>query len=252
MSFKTKPFPSILCGIFLSASGLSQHALADEASIAVAANFSATAKVLKEAFEAHSDHTVTFSFSSTGKLYTQITHGAPFDAFFSADAARAELLTETTKAPKETLFTYAQGQLALYSTVIDVNEEILKSKNIQPLGLANPKLAPYGLAAQQTLEKLDLWSDYAEKRVLGDSVTQAFQMANTGAVQAGFVALSQVIDQDESTYWIVPSSLYDPIIQKAVVTERGIDNEAAHAFIDFVKSEQGKAIIKQQGYQTEF
>jgi molybdate transport system substrate-binding protein len=226
-------------------------AFAQQATIAVAANFSATAKALKAAFEAQSDHSLTLSFSSTGKLYTQITHGAPFDAFFSADAVRAEQLTTATQAPKESLIIYAKGQLALYSTVMPVGEQALKQLSINPIGLANPKLAPYGFAAQQVLEALSLWPHYSKTRVLGDSVTQAFQMADTGAVQAGFVALSQVMDKPKDQVWVVPSHLYDPIIQKALITERGKDNQAAKAFLDFVQSPEGRAIIERSGYDTQ-
>jgi molybdate transport system substrate-binding protein len=242
----------VRCTVLVLLICLPRIALCQTAQIAVAANFSSAANALKTAFEENSEHTISLSFSSTGKLYTQILHGAPFDAFFSADAKHAEQLISSTQASAESVFTYATGQLALFSVNTPIGPDTLTSHHIDTLAIANPKLAPYGEAAQQVLEHLGQSSYYANKLVQGDSVTQTYQMTYTGAASAGFVALSQVINQSKDRYWIVPQTMYAPILQKAVITEKGRTNEAIDAFFKFVKSREGQTIISHHGYTTTF
>lgn len=232
---------------------------ADEITLAVAANFSRAAKALAAEFEQHSGHRVQLSFGSTGAHYAQIINGAPFDAFFAADEKTPERLEDDGRIKRGSRFTYAEGQLILWSAkadLVDPEGKVLQSGKFTHLALANPRLAPYGQAAQQTLESLGLAEQLQEKIVRGENISQAYQFIHTGAAELGFVALAQLVDPtDRSTgssgsnisgsYWVVPPQLYQPIKQQAVLLN---DKKAAQAFVDFVRSDRGRTIIRSHGY----
>ena len=227
---------------------------ADELTIAVAANFTRAAKQLVAEFEQHSTHRVHLAFGSTGAQYAQIIHGAPFDAFFAADARTPMRLEEDGRIQPGSRFTYARGQLILWSPkvgVVDPEGKVLQRGDFAHLAMANPRLAPYGLAAQQTLEALGVAEKLQEKLVRGENISQAHQFIHSGAAGLGFVALAQIIDPEKpeqisGSYWRVPADLYEPIEQQAVLLS---DKKAAREFVDFVRSEKGKGIIRAYGYE---
>jgi molybdate transport system substrate-binding protein len=226
---------------------------ADKVRIAVAANFTAPAKELAASFETHTGHQTLLSFGSTGKLFTQITHGAPYHVFLAADAERPELTIKNKLGVDGSSFTYAIGQLALYSqdkNLIAKSSKALLEPGIHKVAIANPKIAPYGSAAIEVMEKLGLYPQLKSKLVRGENIAQTYQFAFTRNAQLGFVARSQVINQP-GHFWPIPPELYTPIKQDTVLLTKGADNKAAIAFLDFLKSERAKAIISRYGYRLE-
>ena len=229
--------------------------LAEEIKVAVASNFTAPMKEIAAAFERSSGHRVTLSFGSSGKIFAQIKHGAPFQVFFSADRAKPEALEKERLVVPETRFTYAVGALALWSTkpgLVDDAATRLKSEDFKKLALANPKLAPYGAAAVEVLENLNLKEVTEAKWVYGENISQTYQFVGTGNAELGYVALSQTMDNGRITTgfaWIVPGELHHPIRQDAVLLKRGAHSDAARALLRFVRGEKGREIIESYGYQ---
>jgi len=223
-----------------------------EARIAVAANFAPALRALVEAFEAHHDGRIAIVVGSTGKLYAQIHHGAPFDALFAADERRPMLLDNEGRARAGSRFTYAIGRLALWSPDagrVDVAGRVLSEGRFRHLAIANPKLAPYGRAAQQVLEARGLWQTLRPRLVRGENVGQAWQFVHSGNAELGFVALSQVRQREQAlagSHWVVPQALYAPIVQQAVLLT---DNPLAADFLRFVQGDGGRAMIASFGYQ---
>jgi molybdate transport system substrate-binding protein len=228
-------------------------ALAADTSVAVAANFTEPAKEIAAAFKAKTGNTATLSFGSSGQFYTQISHGAPFEVFLSADAERPQKAEAEGFAAPKARFTYAVGRLVLYSKtagLVDNAAAVLKGGKFEKIAIADPAAAPYGLAAVQTMTKLGLYDRLKPKIVQGSSITQAYQFVDTGAAELGFVALSQVINQPGGSRWVVPARYHAPIDQQAVLLKTGQDNPAAKAFMTFLKSPAAIAIIKRYGYET--
>lgn len=223
-------------------------ALAAEALAAVAANFAKPVEALAARFQAETGHTIKVSLGSTGKLYAQIANGAPFDLFLAADQARPEKAEAEGLAVPGSRFTYASGRLALIrSDGGEPSLDFLKEGAFRHLAIANPKLAPYGLAAEQAMSGLGLLEQLRPKLVFGENIGQTFAMAATGNAEAGFVALSQVT----GPRWVVPADLHAPIHQDAVLLTRSADNEAAKGFLAYLRSEEGRQIIRGFGYDTE-
>jgi molybdate transport system substrate-binding protein len=236
----------------LAASGVR----AEEINIAVASNFTAAMREIVEAFEQTSGHQVKLSFGSSGKFFAQIQHGAPYQAFFSADQAKPVALEAAGQVVPGSRFTYAIGALALWSPktgFIEGNAQRLHSGAFNKLALANPRLAPYGAAAIEVLEKLECKEATREKWVQGENISQTYQFVRTGNAELGFVALSQIMQQGEisqGSWWLVPSELYSPIRQDAVVLKGGKDSAATQALMQFIRGEQAGAIISAYGYHT--
>ncbi|WP_213880184.1 molybdate ABC transporter substrate-binding protein [Pseudomonas sp. dw_358] len=230
-------------------------AWADDVQVAVAANFSAPVQAIAQQFEKDTGHKLLASFGATGQFYTQIKNGAPFEVFLAADDATPAKLEAEGDTVKGSRFTYAVGTLALWSAkegYVDAKGEVLAKNQYQHLSIANPKAAPYGLAATQVLSKLDLTEATRPKIVEGQNITQAFQFVSTGNAELGFVALSQIYKDGTLTSgsaWIVPASLHDPIRQDAVMLIKGQGNPAAQALMDYLKGPKAVAIIKSYGYE---
>lgn len=227
-------------------------AQADDVHVAVAANFTAAMKEIAADFEKSSGHHAVLSFGSTGKLYTQIAHGgAPFEVFLAADQRRPELLEKEGLANGR--FTYAVGKLVLWSSDVNraVGEQSLREGDFDKLAIANPKTAPYGAASVEMMRNLGLYEQLQPKLVLGDSISQTHQFVATGNAQLGFVALAQIVLDDSGSRWPVPDNLYTPIRQDAVLLNRGKDNPAAPALIDYLKSDAARAVIHKFGYGAE-
>ncbi|MEG2391385.1 MAG: molybdate ABC transporter substrate-binding protein [Pseudomonas sp.] len=230
-------------------------AQADEVQVAVAANFTAPIQAIAADFEKDTGHKLVAAYGATGQFYTQIKNGAPFEVFLSADDTTPEKLEREGDTVKGSRFTYAVGTLALWSAkdgYVDTKGEVLKKNEYQHLSIANPKTAPYGLAATQVLEKLKLTEATKTKIVEGQNITQAYQFVSTGNAELGFVALSQIYKEGKVTSgsaWIVPASLHDPIRQDAVILSKGKDNAAAKALVEYLKGPKAAAVIKSYGYQ---
>lgn len=234
---------------------LSPTVSAGEVAVAVAANFTDTTKSLAELFRKETGHTLSASFGSTGKLYAQIKNGAPFDVFMAADVRRPELVESEGDGVAATRFTYARGKLVLWNprpNAFDKGADYLQQQPFARLAMANPKTAPYGLAAQQVMEHVGLFGELQPKLVRGDSIAQTFQFVASGNAQAGFVALSQVKawPEGKGTLWSIPQEFYQPIDQQAILLKRGQNNEAAAAWLDFLKSPAAIRIIRDYGYDT--
>ncbi len=227
-------------------------ALAGDVSVAVAANFTKPAEKLGAAFAAGTGDSVTLSFGATGQLYTQISQGAPFEVFLAADAKRPAQAVAEGLGVEGTAFTYAVGKLVLYSPTLDVTggEDVLSDRAYHHLAIADPKTAPYGAAAVEVLAKLGLSDAVAARLVTGESVAQTLQFVDSGNAELGLVALSQVAEKPGSQVWLVPQEFYAPILQDAVLTKVGEANPAARAFLDFLRSDEARAIIEKYGYEV--
>lgn len=227
--------------------------IADEIRVAVASNFINTIKSIAENYENSTGQKVTLIFGATGKHYAQIKNGAPFDAFFAADIYRPKLLEDEGVALPGSRFTYAIGKLILWSPkvgFVDSEGKLLKEKNFRHLAIANPKLAPYGKAAQEVLRDRGLWGALKGRMVRGENIGQTFQFVKSGNAELGFVAYSQVKRPGhpvEGSFWEVPQSLYSPIEQQAILLK---DKEAARAFLSFMKNDESLDIIRGYGYDT--
>lgn len=234
----------------------SSFTLAQGTNIAVASNFTAPMKHLVKVFEQDTNYKIKLSFGSSGKFYAQIKHGAPFDIFFSADQTKPLALLKDNLAVKNSQFTYAIGALALWSNlpnIEQVNASTLQQNTYNKLAFANPKLAPYGTAALQVLNNLNLSNLTRSKWVQGENISQTYQFISTGNADLGFIALSQIKNQDlinKKAIWIVPNHLYQPIKQDATLLKRGEHKQAAKQFMVFMQSNKAKRIIHSFGYQT--
>lgn len=226
---------------------------ADGIRVAAASNVTGVARALAEQFEADTGHDVVLAFGSTGKQYAQIRNGAPFDAFLAADVERPRRLEEEGIAIAGSRFTYARGALVLWSPepgLVDNEGRVLEEGGYRHLAVANPKLAPYGRAARQVLDERGLWDATQDRRVMGENIAQTFQFVRTGNAELGFVAASQLVTNESSekgSSWPVPQSLHDPIDQQAVLLR---DNQAARDFLAFLRSEAGRAMFREFGYEA--
>lgn len=242
---------SLLALGLLFASG----AIADEVKVAVAANFTAPIKAIAAEFEKATGHKLVASFGATGQFYAQIKHGAPFDVLLAADDTTPVRLEREGAAVPGSRFTYAIGSLVLWSAdtgYLDGTEAALKAGQFKHLSIANPKAAPYGLAAMQVLAKLGLSEAVQAKLVEGQNITQAHQFVSTGNAELGFVALSQVYKDGKvssGSAWIVPDTMYDPIKQDAVILEQGANNPAATALVEYLQGAEAARVIESFGYK---
>lgn len=233
----------------------SSGALADEVQVAVAANFTAPIQAIAADFEKDTGHKLVAAYGATGQFYTQIKNGAPFEVFLAADDTTPEKLEKEGDTVKGSRFTYAVGTLALWSAkegYVDGKGEVLLKNQYQHLSIANPKAAPYGLAATQVLAKLKLTEATQAKLVEGQNITQAYQFVSTGNAELGFVALSQIYKDGKvssGSAWVVPADMHDPIKQDAVILNKGKDNPAAKALVEYLKGPKAAAVIKSYGYQ---
>ncbi|HSG23135.1 MAG TPA: molybdate ABC transporter substrate-binding protein [Azonexus sp.] len=242
-----------LSALFLSF--LASAALqAGEVQVAVAANFTGPMQQITAEFEKDSGHKAVLSFGATGKFYAQIVNGAPFEVFLSADDTTPAKLEKEGHAVPGSRFTYAVGKLVLWSAkpdLVDAKGEILKSGNFNKLAIANPKTAPYGAAAIETLKKLNLQEAVQPKFVQGENISQTLQFVSTGNADLGFVALSQVFKDGKissGSAWIIPGEFHNPIYQDAAILAKGKDNPVAGALLAYLKGDKAKAIIKSFGY----
>ena len=227
---------------------MSAHAA--EFRVAVAANFRDACSEIGRAFGEATGHSALFSFGPTGQLYAQITQGAPYDVFLAADRARVEHALAEGLAVKGSRQTYASGRLVLFSmdTSLVTGPETLTGAGFERLAIAEPAIAPYGLAAIQVLRALAVHDRIRDRVVRGQSVAQAYQFVHSANADLGLVALSQVVLHEKGSRWIVPERLHEPILQDAVLLRHGTANAAAKAFLEFLQSPQADAVRARFGY----
>ena len=242
--------PSLLLAGLL----LSLNANAGEVQVAVAANFTAPMQRIAAEFEKDSGHKATLMSGATGKFYAQISHGAPFEVFLSADDETPARLEKDGLAVAGSRFTYATGRLVLWSPVdgrVDGEGKVLRDQSIRHIAIANPKTAPYGQAAIETLQAMGLLGSLQGKFVQGENIAQAFQFVQTGNAELGFVALSQVWKDGRlasGSGWVIPAGQHQPIRQDAVLLSRASGNPAARALLDYLRSSAGRQTIQAYGY----
>ncbi len=226
---------------------------AGDVQVAVAANFTDTAKDIAVAFEKKTGNHVVMSFGSSGTFLSQIEQGAPFEVFLSADAERPTKLEADGFGITGTRFVYAYGTLVLWSATpgfVDDKGAVLAKGQFDHLSIADPAAAPYGVAAVETLKKLGLYDKLQSKIVKGTSIAQAYTFVNSGSAELGFVALSQIYKFKRGSVWYVPHEDYTPIDQQAVLLKPGAADPAAKAYLDFLKSPEAITIIKSYGYEV--
>ena len=231
------------------------HVSAAEVQVAVAANFTAPMKRIAEEFEKDTGHKAVISVGSTGKFYAQIINAAPFDVFLSADDETPARLEKEGFAAAGSRFTYATGRLVLWSAkpaLVDDKGAVLVRTDFKRLAVAASKVAPYGMAAVETLTKIGMLPLLQAKLVTGESIGQTFSMVSTGNAELGFVAMSQVFEDGRlksGSAWVVPANLHSPLKQDAVLLTRGKANPAALQLLVFLKSGQARAIMNSFGYE---
>jgi len=231
-----------------------QASWAAEVSVAVAANFSAPMQKIAQIFAQETGHTAVLSIGSTGHFYAQIKNGAPYQVLLAADDATPRMIEKDGLGIAGSRFTYAIGQLVLWSKqpgFVDGQGEILRSGKFQRIAIANPKLAPYGAAAMETVNQLGLWPTLQPKLVQGENIAQTYQFVASENAQLGFVALSQVLVDgklSQGSAWVVPAKLHTPIQQEAILLTHGRDQPAALALMRFLRTERSQALIRAHGY----
>ncbi len=233
---------------------LASVARADEVSVAVAANFAGPLTKIGEGFTAATGHALKVSVGATGKFYTQIQAGAPFEVLIAADDETPKKLIAENLAVRGSNFSYAIGKLVLWSAqpgYVDDQGAVLAAGKFAHLAIANPKLAPYGQAGVDVMKARGLTEAIAPKLVIAESIAQAYQFVASGNAELGFVALAQIAIPGKpvpGSYWLVPPALYGEIRQDAVLLKTGATNPAAVALLGYLKSAPALAVIQSYGY----
>lgn len=237
---------------FVAAAVLPSLGRADSVQVAVAANFTAPMQRIAALFEADTGHKAVLSFGSTGRFYSQIQNGAPYEILLAADdETPARLEREGSGSGR---YTYAIGKLVLWSVqpgLVDPDGAVLASARYEKIAIADPRLAPYGLAAMQALDRLGIRAQVQPRVVSGENIGQTYQFVASGNAALGFVALSQVwVDGHlrEGSAWLVPEKLYDPIRQDAILLQRGNGHPAAAQLMEYLHGEKARAVIRAFGY----
>jgi molybdate transport system substrate-binding protein len=250
-----KTFRRIGLAAGLTLAFFSVHAA--EVQVAVAANFAVPLERIAAGFSAATGHTLKIAAGATGKFYSQIVAGAPFDVLIAADDETPKKLIADGHAVAGSNFTYAIGKLVLWSAqpgFVDDQGAVLGSGKFAHIAIANPKVAPYGAAGLQVIKARGLSDVLTPKLVTAESIAQAYQFVSTGNAELGFVALSQVAVPGKpaaGSYWLVPQNLYGEIRQDAVLLKTGAGNPAARALLDYLKSPAAQAVIRSFGYGSD-
>ena len=237
-----------LAGLLLGANLQGQQ---EQVLVAVASNFSEAARSLIVEFQVSTGRKIVPIFGSTGKLFAQIRNGAPFHAFLAADRRRPELLEQEGDGIAGTRFCYAVGQIALWSpsALAPPGPSTLKDAMFRHLAIANPKLAPYGAAARQTLVWLGAWAQIQPKLVFGENIAQTFHFVENGSADFGIVAYPQLQGRlgsnEEAEFWLIPTTSHDPIEQEAILLR---ESPVARSFLDYLKGESARQIVLEHGY----
>jgi molybdate transport system substrate-binding protein len=235
--------------------GLALNAHAAQVSVAVASNFTVPMQKIAAAFERDTGHKAVLAFGATGRFYAQVKNGAPFEVLVAADDETPARMEQEGLAVAGTRFTYAIGRLVVWSAspgVVDAQGEVLRKGGFQRIAIADAKLAPYGRAAIETMDKLGLRATLQAKLVQGENIAQAYQFVASGNAQLGFVALSQVMVDGRMAHgstWVVPTHLHTPIRQDAVLLAGGKNQPAATALLAYLRGDTARAIVRAHGYE---
>jgi len=232
-------------------------ARAGDITVAAAADLNFAFKELVTEFEKATGHTVRLSLGSSGNFYAQISNGAPFDLFFSADIAYPRKLEEAGLAEPGAPYLYAVGRIVVWvpkGSLIDVGTLGMKAllhPSVKKIAIANPKHAPYGRAAVSAMEHFKVYDAVKGKLVLGENIAQTAQFVESGAADLGVIALSLALApaaRQLGTYWEVPPAAYPRIEQGAVVLKAAKDAQGARAFLEYVRGPEGRAVFKRYGF----
>ncbi|MCP5529754.1 MAG: molybdate ABC transporter substrate-binding protein [Opitutaceae bacterium] len=226
--------------------------------VAAAANLVHVMPDLVAAFhETHPDIRVETSFGASGSLVAQIKHGAPYAVFLSADLDYPQALITAGEASEANLVIFAIGQLVLWSRhdAMDMSDlaTTLRAPSLRKIAIANPATAPYGRAAQQTLEQLGLWTPLHPKLVVAENISQTVQFTDSGNADVGFIALSSLKSPalaGRGAWQTVPASLHAPMVQGAILTKRGAADPAARVFMEFLRSPAARNVFARYGYDV--
>jgi molybdate transport system substrate-binding protein len=224
----------------------------DFVTVAAASNFSAAIDDIATQFAANTGQRIRVTTASTGKLYAQVVNGAPFDVLLAADSARPGMLEASGAGVPGTRFTYAIGELVLWSRQFGDCRAALNDPGDAHIAMANPDIAPYGVAAREFLQQAGLWESVRSQLVIGENVSQALQFVASGNAQLGFIAGSQLLAPslpEASCTWPVPPSLHAPIEQQAILLQHGAKASGARRFLQFLRSDAGRVIIERHGYR---
>jgi molybdate transport system substrate-binding protein len=230
-----------------------------EIAVAAAADLKFAMGELAANFEKQTGTKVNVTYGSSGNFFSQIQNGAPFDLFFSADVEYARKLESGGLAEPGTLYNYAVGRIVIWmpqGVKVDLNAQgmgALLDAAIQKIAIANPAHAPYGRAAVAAMKKAGIYEKVEPKLVYGENISQAAQFVQSGNAQAGIIALSLAISpamKDSGKMWLIPAELHPPIEQAAVVVKSSQKKEAAKAFVEYIKSAAGKAVMDKYGFTT--
>lgn len=224
----------------------------DVVTVAAASNFSLAVDDLAAQFTESTGQRVRVTTASTGKLYAQVVNGAPFDVLLAADSARPESLEASGIGVPGTRFTYAIGELMLWSRRFDDCRAALDNPRNAHIAIANPDIAPYGAAAREFLQQAGLWQSVRSQLVIGENISQALQFTASGNAQLGFIARSQLHAPslpDATCTWPVPSSMHAPVEQQAILLQHGAGTDGARRFLQFLRSDAGRVIIARHGYR---
>jgi molybdate transport system substrate-binding protein len=253
MKFARTPY-----GLMIVLAFSTTNARAETALVGVASNFAGAVTEIVAGFEGKSGRRIKVALGATGKLYAQIRAGAPFDVLLAADQVRPRMLETAGLALSGTRFTYAIGSLTLWSVaprrVMGDPKLLLRSAAVRTIAIANPSLAPYGMAAQQVLQKLGLWPALQSRIVTGENISQTFALAATGNASVAFVA-RPLLDSKRGkalggSRWDVPADMHDPIKQDAVLLNHGRSNQTAKAFLAYLQSSAARSVIEKLGYHV--
>lgn len=244
-------------GVFVVVQALGSASWAGEVTIAAASDLNFAFKEIVGEFEKATGHKVKLSLGSSGNFFAQIQNGAPYDLYFSADIRYPQKLVESGHAVASSLYNYAIGRIVLWVPVrstVSVEQQGLKAlldPVAKKIAIANPKHAPYGRAAVAAMEYARVYDAVKDRLVLGENISQAAQFVESGAADAGIIALSLALAppmQAAGRYWEIPAEAHPPIEQGAVMLTGGIHREEAKAFLLFVQGAEGRAIMTRYGF----
>ena len=232
-------------------------ARAAEITVAAASDLNFVFKEIVADFEKKTGNRVRLSLGSSGNFYAQLSNGAPFDVFFSADIGYPKKLEEAGLAEPGTLYMYAVGRIVIWvpkGSPIDVGSlgiKALQHPSVKKIVIANPKHAPYGRAAVAAMEHYQIYEAVKDKLVLGENISQTAQFVQTGGADIGIIALSLAVAptmKESGTYWEMPLEAYPRLEQGAVVLKAAKDVKAARAFLSYIRGPEGAAVFKRYGF----
>jgi len=242
--------------IIVIALSLGGAARAQEIRVAAAADLKFAMQDVAAQFEQQTGTKVDVTYGSSGNFFSQLQNGAPFDLFFSADIDYPRKLEAAGLAEPGTLYEYAIGRIAIWTPadakvdVASLGWEALLDASVQKIAIAKPEHAPYGRAAVAALQKAGIYDQVKSKLVYGENISQAAQFVQSGNAQAGIVAMSLAVSpgMKDGKRWEIPADMHPPIGQAAILLKNAANKDAARAFLDFVKSESGRATLAKYGF----